>query len=290
MIDGLKLILTDSQEIKRFINSEKVSFKQSHNYYTGEVFDGKMCCVDSSLTFEVKSPSTMYVKGSLHKFFTEGENYSDFSFSDICSALEKFTNKYRLNLSKLYFENLEFGVNVNTELPPSCIINDIVCYKNHLPSIRFFGSKGVLYEFCLSDYYFKIYDKGQQNELENNLLRLEMKSIKSRLLSSLGINTLADIQSLNNHYVLFEKFMKYYDFLIFDDQDMVVEALDIREINVYRRLKNPKEWYAVKKNKNTTTRSQEKKFRDIVSLYGQNKHFSTLKQLLHEKYEFLLKN
>lgn len=291
MVDWLKMICRDWYIIQKFITSELVDFKNRISVSTGEIDGGYLEGEKSGFRFKIKSHNYMEITGSIHKYHEAGINDTDFTMSMLYVAIKKFENEFEIPANTLKIVNMEFGVNIPTIVSPQEIMNDLICYKNNLPSKdERKSNNGRLIVYRMTDYEVKVYDKGRQYALSNNLLRIEFKAKKSRVLAELGIETLDDLLNKSSLIQLMELFMHLYQGFAFDDYTINKDELSLSDSKVYEKLSNPKEWLKVKGKKKSTHRTREKRFRDIVNKYGQQRHFLTISELVENKFEELLEN
>lgn len=291
MVDWLKMICRDWHIIQKFIASELVDFKKKVNVSTGEIDDDYLEGEKSGFKFKIKSQKYMEVSGSIHKYHEGGVNDTDFTISMLCKAVQKFECDFELPASSLKIVNIEFGVNILTIVSPQTIMDDLICYKNYLPSKdERKSNNGRLIVYTMTDYEVKLYDKGSQYFLSKNLLRIEFKVKKSRMIAALGIETLDDLLSESSLIQLKDLFMYLYQGFAFDDYTINTDDLSLTDSKVYEKLSNPKEWSKVKGEKKNTHRAREKRFRGIVNKYGQQRHFDTISELVENKFGKLLGN
>lgn len=115
-------------------------------------------------------------RGSLHKYFRNGKNDDDFPIRDIWDAIASFCRDFGISVEKdVRITKIEVGVNIRTPFLPAAIINRLLMHKGRkfIPYLERNGpSLGV--ECNHTAYRIKIYDKGLQNDLTYNLLRVEV--------------------------------------------------------------------------------------------------------------------
>jgi hypothetical protein len=141
------------------------------------------------------------VKGSLHKFYNNGEHNADqFTANDLLLTLDRLVTTYGIDPFTSKINTMEFGVNVVLAFPVAQVLQNLVSYKNK-PFTRDAYSNTPYYECRLQQYTVKLYDKGKQRGLTDNLLRVEIKVAKMVYFDGTGVylNTLADLLRVDNY-------------------------------------------------------------------------------------------
>jgi len=241
MIDGIK---TGNINIPIQID---LDWHVSVNEKTGEVKTVKIAEY-RGLVFIEKGIRT-YIKGSLHKYFNNGaHNYSDFTFNDLTEVITDFQNRFGIDPETTQLENVEFGVNIELPFRTDRILNSIVLHRGE-PFKRFTQGNGI--ECNHSQYFIKIYDKGSQYKLKNNLLRVEVKVIKMAYFQSQGVNikTLNDLLNTENLQGMGELLTRTVKEIVYTD----TKLLNSSKLNDSERLtlangSNPNYWNALKPN------------------------------------------
>lgn len=181
------------------------------------------------------------IKGSFHKLFSNGENYSKYYWNQFIATIAKLCTIFNVPPTSIHVINLELGLNltlpVSWQISAKDIIRDIITYKGGNFKERTdidHKEDGYYLQFSLHQYLLKIYDKAMQNNLAGeSIFRYEIKVLKSAYLKSLGIITLHDLLNYDKHYHLaselrnlFSHFIIYQDGIC--DKDFVLEE-DLEE-------------------------------------------------------------
>ena len=293
MIDWGKYWITDVVKICRILANHDIAWEGTHSLNTGEVLEYPLKGEWEVWSFEIKSPTWLEVTGSLHKYWNEGTNETDFLYYDLYRAIVRLCSFLQVRPHEMSVHNLEFGVNIRPGINASDIMRDIICYKNRQPLTPIDDEKGYFLEFKTDEYYFKIYDKGKQasekwKKESGNILRVEIKAINNGYLRFANINTIADLLKPGNLQLLGKKIDNLFRQVVFDDKSINEDDLKKPDRKVYKKLVNPRVWAERRKKKTTTIRAEEHKFRAIVAKYGTHKHNSTLSQQVQEKWQELL--
>ncbi|MEJ6980739.1 hypothetical protein WG906_09785 [Pedobacter sp. P351] len=181
-----------------------------YNHDTAEVL-GTIKVKYQGLTFELFTTGRVVIFGSLHKYFNEGmHNYNDFDFMQLLQVIEDLRSKFGTGILKMAVTGLEFGLNVNTPFTPQRFTDRCISHssKERMPIVRddLKGyDKGI--SFNSTDYWIKIYNKSKQYRQPINILRLEVKYLRSRVFESADIRILADIVNASSIELLAQDFI-----------------------------------------------------------------------------------
>lgn len=167
-------------------------------------------------------PDKIRLNNSLHKF-SKGNNYSDFSFSEMKKAIDELCSLTEVPAHNWRILKLEFGLNIHTRISAKEYLDCILSHKgrefekmkdNHI----YYGKK------CYkSEYAMKIYDKSfqvwlaEKIELDDNILRIEMCYNRKRKLPK-GVETLADLQNEACIKALFSELKEAIDKIIYKER------------------------------------------------------------------------
>lgn len=279
--------------IRQLIANERIDFEGGCNIRTGEVRNYPLIGKWEYWEFEIKSPSWLEIRGSLHKSWNNGTNENDFTYWGLFQSIKMLCEFLQVSPKDITIHNLEFGVNIRPGINASQILKEVICYKNSLPIRPIDNERGFFIEFRVGNYYLKMYDKGLQANANwkinaGNILRFEIKAMNSRFISDANIKTLEHLLCHNNLMLLCEKLYTLFDHLVFDDSTIKPGLLSTVDRKVYDLMCNPKKWIDKKKEKTSTIRAREKRFKGIVEKHGQLKLSSVLVDLIRKKCNELL--
>lgn len=287
MLDYWKLWITDSQQIATVLSNSRIKYDYTSNDSGALVgISGKY----KGWKLKTLSPVCLEITGSIHKDWNGGTNENDFTFKDVPEAIDRFCLEFELSPSLAFVKNLEIGVNLQLPLNASELIDQILCFKNLQP-LRPYDANPEYYfiEFEQKEYFLKVYDKGKQyrRDLPNtpNTLRIEIKAMKSRLLS--GVETLADLRQMATLQVLGVKFNKLVKGLVFDDDTLNPKDLNLKDRKLYQLLSNPRNWKRFKGNMTTSKDTRIKRFKYLVETYGIRKIYSLFAGAIADKLTLL---
>lgn len=246
-----------------------------------------------SLAYVVHS-QTAYIENSIHKYHNHlltGEqfNHNDFSYCNLVQTLDELTNvfpDYDFNDTKV--TSLEFGFNIKLDRSVKDVIEKNILLYKFKPHYMFEDKKGfVLKKFKSGNYTFKIYDKGRQNKLDYELMRIEIK-YDSKQLKKFGVLTFCDLYDPHKNLELFRDFLEKFDNLMIVD-DRFLEDLSEEEI---ANLGNKLEYSFWKKDfgSDSTKGRTKMRLKEYIRKRELDKTFKYLKNKIVEKFDELFKD
>ncbi len=277
MIDFIKLSLCGFTSKKLL---ENPLFKFTHEVCdeTGEILCSKTRY--KNLRFKIYPSGYCELAGSLHYYFNNGkQNYNDFTYNQLLWVLSDLEQKFQIHEGII--KNLETGVNINPPIPSYTILNGLLFHIGK----PFYQPIDRSYKECSHQrLYIKCYDKGKQFDLNEELLRFELKYVKMEDLSYLGIKYLSDLKNKEKLTKLKNIVLRYWGEILFYDPSLNIENFPISRQNKFLQYPNPEFW------KNLTS-EQRKHHRKV--LYNHTKYNSDNLQLelyneIEKKFTFLL--
>nr|DAH99624.1 MAG TPA: hypothetical protein [Bacteriophage sp.] len=172
----------------------------------------------------------LLIRGSLHKYRSrikgiatrkqiekyQGFNGDLFTLSDINETLQTLCEVIGFAPSLAVLQNIEIGVNCEVSFDPKDFLKGMLFHRSNFEYKT--DHEGNYIQFNYQTYFLKIYNKGKQYDLPNNVLRVEIKVMKMIKLKEVGVNleTLNDINAvtlLKAFEVLYNEFeaVTYYD-------------------------------------------------------------------------------
>lgn len=289
----------------------KFDFTDRINLQTGEIIIDKYGVITKTayvgefeLQIRISSQNhcKVYLKGSLHKYYTgryitEGYNHSDFSYSNICEAIHQISNVMNVTPSQIILHQLEFGLNIQTKENPSFVIEQILSHKGMPFEQRQYRGKGKLIRFDRERYSVKIYNKGLQYDLSQNILRVEIKINKMAYFQGVTFNkfNISTMEHLLN-YDLYECFLsaliQTLNELIFtDDRISVREITNKKDKVFFKDASNPRYWSKQRNLSDSKTFNRKmRKLDDIRLKYAPDDLKGHLQKSLQNKFAEIIKN
>jgi hypothetical protein len=243
--------------------------------------------------------STIEVKGSIHKYWQNG-NAGDFTRTDLENVVRYFRDTLGLDPKKLQIHAFEFGVNVETDVPPPDIFCHYVSFKNErfTPMLKArTGNRAATGVICeRSEMCLKIYDKGAQYSLDRYVLRYEYKVTRMRDLQKHGIEILFLSDLLKDEVLtkLKDVLLTSYDEIVKTPQridNVKVRALNGKDFQLFKVGCSPEYWTALKaRQKGTQSRQFKrdwKRFEDIKKQVTTDDTEHAIRTKILDKWDYL---
>jgi hypothetical protein len=286
-------------------------FIDNINLKTGEIVVDKYGTITKTanigeLQLQVRIASQnnfkIYLKGSIHKYHTgnyisEGYNYSDFGYSDICDAINHITDVINIEPSQIKLHQLEFGLNIKTKENPSFIIEQILSHKGRSFEQRDYLGNGHLIRFNRERYSIKIYNKGLQYGLQQNLLRIEIKVNKMAYFEGVIFNKF-EISNMDNlmHLKLYDSFFNALinilgELILTDDRISPVKISNTKHRAFFTSASNSRYWSKLRNLSDSKTfKRTSRRFEDIRIKYAPDDLKFQLQEELISKFNEIIKN
>jgi len=291
MIDYIKFAMPSKKYKDQFLDNEEYEFVSSVKKSTGEelgYYIGKY----KSLKLEVNSHSVT-ISGSIHKFYNEVmgqgyQNFDDFSYVKLEEAISIIQDELHVDLNDSRVQNLEFGVNIKIDRCPTNFLKEnLILMKYKEPKIEDFNYKGHFREFEFSQYYMKVYNKGAQYGIGDDVLRLEVKTKKSEIFNDY-IVAVTDLLDKSNLLKLKSLLMRRVGELLICDTIVPEEVVDNRDLDKFNHYWNPKYWMQLKKENRRKANRGIKDFRSLMQRYDYESLHQGIIRSVSNKYDDLL--
>lgn len=241
MLCGVKFHL-DYSAINQLLKNQNLEFKSLVNLETSEV-DKTRIWTDRGMTILIKSPGYGIIKGSLHKFKNGGiHNYDDFNWDEAFQTIDNLSDTLGLQVKDLKLVNLEWGLNIETDIPPKEIINGLVIHHG-VEFKNMYVFPGTCSICQHEQYAIKVYDKGKQSHLSTNLMRIEVSANKSRYYNPLGVTSLYDLAreevrvNLQNSLIF-----AWMDTILIDPEMFLIKPSNKSDFERIAKWSNPNFW------------------------------------------------
>jgi len=297
MIDFIKIHYSDKSRLEPFVKNAQnfVDLDMVLEYHSGEIRYPYRTKLDNmQVTLSENSGS---VRNSIHKLFnllknSIEHNYNDFTYSNLYQTINYLSNKI-IDSNTTKITQLEFGLNITVSTPAENFIKKNILMhnlKNYNHNRKYYG-KGELKQFDHHNYFIKVYDKAKQFQLNENILRFEIKFIRPVEFQKMGIYCLEDLKDKSKLISLFKYLIKRFDELTIIDEfnsDMIGNEIDYNKLIKYI---NPNFWNEELENKSRQTKANyNKDFKRILIRYGLLKTKLYLRLQMINKFRFLLNN
>jgi hypothetical protein len=289
MLDGIKLLCLIYSIEYKFLKT-KFEFNFEVNSYTGELIDNKETSLFYGLKLLLIAKKYLVISGSFHKAFSGGINYNDFPYSKVCSAIQLLEKELMISSNRFKIQRFEFGVNIR-EPPLSYerIRKNVIVYKGDAFNRMEDNKKCIGIECKKQRYTLKIYSKSLQENLIEDILRVELRIVKLEHVKKLNVRTLSDFLDSNKMRNLGFLLSKTLKEILMDNDKMDSKFLPHDKQDFYTKCKNPKYWEQLIFEKKYTRYSREKK-KFISIMYEQTNENLTieLQNIVEKQWEKLL--
>lgn len=183
------------------------------------------------------------LSGSWHKYY-HGQNCEDFNFTQFCSAVKDFCSLFELDPEDLKLWHIEVGANITPPYTSKKTIDHFVCFGSGKPfsPMRSNHGSSIGIECGMTEYKIKVYSKGKQYKLPEQILRIEQKIVCSKYLRRHRINTLSDLLKIEVWYYLIEVFTDSLQKICVHEPTLNVNKLNNSDQLFITRARIPQEW------------------------------------------------
>jgi hypothetical protein len=235
MIDFVSLEVTDFRP-ELLSENPLLSFSQRINPRTGELtanergnqtLEAEFGNMRIRIVTNIRTNAhRIFIEGSLHKHH-KGNNHEDFGISDLRESLRLFLAVVGIEPGGCIIHQIEFGVNITPPMPTQQFIDQILSLAGKEYELKEFKDLGYLKRFKRAQYEVKIYDKGWQYGLPEDILRVEIKVTRMEFLHEKGINirTMEDLLDQTLYAQLKDLLIATLQRLIFTDDRIQPAAI-----------------------------------------------------------------
>jgi len=285
MIDGIKTydLKTDPQKLiensslnghwKTTINSDAEPLYDFAEYF--------------GLKFHLKH-GKVRLQGSIHKYRNLGKhNYDDFRAVDVAEVVRELSERFEIDTAQTLLNNVEFGVNVVLPFGVNVVLDNLIVYKGD--SFNPIIEDGMKYYQCKKTHFIiKIYNKGLQFNLPDNVVRFEIKVMRMQYLETKGVKLryLSDLLNMAIYEPLGNILTEVFEGILFGDNTLNEKALSGKELETFLRGSNPKTWQVKAGGQNLSRKMQrlESSFKDVLERHRTGLNFKcVVSELIRKK-------
>lgn len=220
---------------------------------------------------ERKVTYNLIIHGSLHKAFF-GNNYQRFTYANLQAEIDCLCISLHLEPASCIIQNIEIGVNLLLAFAVSPFINSVLMFSttqfvNYTPDNTGF----ILGRFATkSQYLIKLYNKGMQYGMCDQILRYEMRCVKMQCLAKYGISTLADLTSYQKVRELANILLITWDKVPLCDDTISTRQLNIsqKQRELLRDGRNRDFWVRLHCKNKKLFNKQRQKFRVLTAAHS----------------------
>ena len=212
------------------------------------------------------------LSGSLHKYFHNGINCNDFKIKEVKESIYELCKLLNIDTSQIKIHRIEFGVNISPSYPTNEILNSLLFYRSQPYELREFNNSGYLKQFVFNQYIVKVYNKGLQYGLSNDLMRFELKvnTMDYLLKKGIQIRCIDDLLKTQIHIQLRELLTKTFESILFYDYRIKAKLITSkRDKQLLIECSNPMFWERFKEDHSATAyKKKVKRFKELVLKYS----------------------
>ena len=285
MYDYVKMAVNIPGFADHLLNNISLNFKCLVNLQTGEINKLVQSATYKNLTFTIYPSNRVEIKGSLHKYWNDGEhNYNDYNLNAVMDTIADLQQKFNIEPKSASLHNLEVGLNIVTSFKPNDLLNCLIAFKNSPFNKMRIKRPGKGKDVYFQQFGVKFYNKGLQYFQLYNILRFEKKYLKMTCLGR-GQVFLSDLLSPDFATHCINELLNCFDEIII--KETVNNALLSKNENrIYEFCNNPLHW-------ETMTRKQRYRYKnqyaDIIQSFGQQHFKPTIRVLLIHKGNEMIK-
>ena len=252
MIDYIKIRLVD-YSANNLLNNLLLNFGRNINENSGEIINtnnkGKeitphRIAYFQGLTFKVYDTGSIYISGSIHKYYYNGlHNFNDFGINELNIVLKDLKEKFNLQTKQCRLVNIELGVNIQPPIETNEILKRCLLHKTKPFEYQKNSDEGKYIQCEHTQYWVKKYDKRlhyQKNfDIENDILRFELKFNRMEYFNKKGVYTLKDLLKHGLHNFKERILLEWNNVLHYENnliEDKVVN-LEYGSLNYWLELK-----------------------------------------------------
>lgn len=280
MIDWFKIELMNrpADELRQkldFINPVILKTRKivgTHEIAYIQLYDVKDCAI----SVKIFRSGRVWVQGSIHKFW-DGHNHSIFTIDEALKAFARLFEILGVNPANAKVLQLEYGLNINPIFNPNLFIDRLICFKSK--PFEGMGNYEKIGKVCYQkEYDLKIYNKGKQYKLKNNVLRIEKKIKDSYYLKRLGINNITDLTAAKAEQMTID-LCECIDEVIFNDKSIDETKLTTRQKLALSKYRNTDFWGELHR---AVRLDAKKTFANLIKKYGSENYLNDVKKTLQK--------
>lgn len=173
-------------------------------------------------------------------FFSQKEN-SNLTFIEIQAVRDILVNDYLVDPVNSQIINLEVGFNF-FKVPATTTLENTITFRSKQKSSDTYQGRGDGIKFRCAQYDIKMYDRALRLKLKNqNMLRLEMKYLKSEVLAKQFASNLDDLLKTKAIQSLFLSYSHVINNLIIIDPT-VIYGLPMKDVMFIKDCQNGINW------------------------------------------------
>jgi hypothetical protein len=239
--------------------------------------------------------SEMHIENSLQKFYM-GNNYQDFTFTQVLTALDTLNSKLPIDIYKTTLLRADIGVVINHDTNQEC--NRWLDYKSKLPNAMI--KRNTIYgsEFRQTNNKFKGYNKtfeAQQTadiKLQEQLMRVELTGNSryyNKRTNPIGIYTIQDLIDPIKFQLLASELLNFY-ISIKKKPNLDFSNWTTKDTRLYGYMNNPDTAKAMKQYHKETHKKERCQYLKLLSKHQDSAQENIVLEKLKSKVIFSINN
>ena len=287
LIDYIK-ILVKSVNIEHLYSNPNLTFFRKVSTQTGEV-KTKEIAHYHFCNITIYDNGTVIFKGSIHKFWNSlnqclapnyktdnyvGFNGNLFNYQNLQDTIKHLVELFDCKPQQMIIRNVEFGINAEIDFNPNKFLKGLL-FHNGTPFESQFNRN--YYEVMHQQYKIKIYNKSYQYQMNNNVLRFELKYFKMLEIHKLGVFTLNDLTGIN-FIKIFNLLLKRFDEIVYFDKTIIENTLSKNEKTMFKNYSNLSYW--IDDLKPNHRHRHKKRLKELIEKKSMNLHLKIKNELI----------
>lgn len=292
MVDFIKVMLP--VKYQSILEGNRVlNFTENVNTTTGEIISNAKTAYYKNMKFEIHSSGNIFISGSLHKLYNQGEhNYNDFSIDDFLKTVLLLKSQFNINACDCQLRCLEIGINVVVPYEVDKVINYSILHRKVPFESKYHNAEGNYKQCVHSQYFIKLYNKTKHfksrfPDVPDNLMRFEIKYRKMEKLNRIGVYSLKDLK--RELFLNFkESLLSEWGNVLFYDFTTQIDHLKESERLRIERYDSLNFWDGLIQGKNENYKYHKGQLKKSIDKYSNNVQ-SEVSSLIGYKIDELIK-
>tara|TARA_R110002096_G_scaffold421482_1_gene627217 strand:+ start:4221 stop:5465 length:1245 start_codon:yes stop_codon:yes gene_type:complete len=289
LIDYVKIKIIDI-DTNSLVSNNLLTFYRKISEKTGE-YENKVSAKYHHSDIFVYDSGVVLFSGSIHKLYNslsgikapnykaskkyKGFNGNQFNLNNIIEVRTHLENIFDCKPHQMVFQNIEFGINTKPDFNPQIFIHGLLYQHGKQFEFRYNRHYAKVEH---QRYWIKIYNKGNQYGMSENVLRIETKHLKSKEFTIAGIRTFADVNTKTLNNALKSLLIERFDKVVYYDTTIDKTLLNKRQKTSLKNYSNSNYWFdTLKSNKRD---KHKKNLLELIILYSKNLQSELRKNLL----------
>jgi hypothetical protein len=239
--------------------------------------------------------SELYIENSLQKYFM-GNNYQDFSFTQVLTAFSTLNNKLPIDIYKTSLVRADVGVVINHNTEQEC--NRWLDYKGKLPISMIKRNTVYGSQIRQTNNKFKAYNKTFEAKqtadikLQEELIRVELQGNNryyNQRTNPIGVYTIQDLINPNKFQLLANELLSFYT-AIKKKPNFDTSKWLPKEKRIYGYMRDIEMANSMKKYNKETHKIDRSIFIKLLSKYKNDEQENIVLNKLKEKVNFSIRN